>query len=92
MAGNGRPSALFVDESNPVGSSPGTDGRNQLHVKTFPFGPPLSEYDAVTCVQVDATTVAYEFRQGGIAGSIVQTITMDYGTPTPISFVSVLYS
>jgi len=87
-------SDLRMDRGSPLGNSMGTDNRRQLHVKAFPFGAPLpsTEYDAITCVQLDPLTVRFEFRAGGIAGAVVQNIDIAYTTPTNIPFSSVVYS
>lgn len=87
-------SDLRMDRSHALGNSQGPDGRRMLHVQAFPFGAPLpdEEYDAVTCTQVDPSTVAFEFRTGGATGTIIQTITIEYTEPTAIPFNSVVYS
>lgn len=49
-------------------------------VRTVPFGPfqvPVLA-DAITASYPDTVTEVYEYRQGGIAGTVLQTVTVVY--------------
>lgn len=88
-------SPLHMDRGPALGNSEDGSGRRALHVINFPYGAPQPSepFDAITCpVQGDPNTVTFQFRVGGVSGTIVQTIAIDYGTPTPNPFVSVVYT
>jgi len=83
MANNENPvlAALVMDRDTPIGNSPGIDTRRALHVKDM-AQLVVKPYDAGTVLYPNTTTEVYQFRQGGMAGTIVQTVTLVYTDDT----------
>ena len=59
------------------------DGSGQVAIRTVasesdnPFAPPIGS-DAMTATYPDNVTEVYAYRTGGLAGTIVQTVTVVY--------------
>jgi len=79
MADNENPviSSMFMDRDSPLGNSEDVEGRRALHVKNM-AQLVIKPYDAGTVLYPNTTTEVYQFRTGGMAGTIVQTVTLVY--------------
>jgi len=69
--------ALAMDRSDALGNSLDNEGRRALHVKNL-AQLVIKNYDAGTVLYPDDITEVYQFRVGGMAGTIVQTVTLVY--------------
>lgn len=87
---NGFRSPLLMDEDNQyLGNSPGEDGRGQLHVKAFGGGNINGRvYTSGTVTYPDAVTEVYALKDGGLAGTLVATITLTYTDSTKQNLAS----
>lgn len=79
--------SLAMDRSEPLGNSEDIQGRRALHVKDMAQLVTMP-YDAGTVQYPNSTTEVYEFRQGGTAGTIVQTVTLTYTDATKENLAS----
>ena len=84
--------AILMDRGHPLGNSEDDEGRRALHVKAFPVGTPSVTWDAATCTQTAANVHTYQFYEGGLSGTLKQTIVLTYPTNETIPFTSVVYS
>lgn len=74
-------SALIMDRGIPLGNSEDLDGRRSLHVKNM-LQLVTSPYDSGTVEYPSPTSEIYKFRQGGVSGTIVATVTLIYTDAT----------
>ena len=79
--------SLAMDRSEPLGNSEDIQGRRALHVKDMAQLVTMP-YDAGTVQYPNSTTEIYEFRRGGTAGTIVQTVTLTYTDATKENLAS----
>ena len=74
-----RASLVMDDDQQSLGNSVGDDGRGQLHVKAFAGGLLNGRvYTSGTVAYPDAVTEVYTLLNGGLAGTLVATITLVY--------------
>lgn len=66
------------------------DGKHVVQVTGIESFSPPPETDAITASYPDAITEIYEYRQGGIAGAILKTVTVVYVDSTKESLTSVV--
>jgi hypothetical protein len=68
------------------------NGDTAVQVTSFQALSPPSETDAITFSYPDAVTEVYQYRSGGIAGTILKTVTVVYTTAAKDVLQSVVVS
>lgn len=63
--------------------------RTAPSIETNPFGPPL-DADAITVGYPSSTIEVYEYRTGGIGGSVLKTVTVTYNTGSKNEILTVV--
>lgn len=75
-----------------VGSARRVVGDASSPIPTASIGSPSVSWDAATCTQTAANVHTYRFYEGGLSGTLKQTIVLTYPSDETIPFSSVVYS